>query len=107
MKGFLFFLTLKKNGFQKVRTPLLEIPDRIDLLWPLEFQSDISKIASATKTFKMWSKQPSIVVGVCNRDGFLRVSLATDIQVTQGDPGGISQAKGEEMKPMKASSTGL
>lgn len=71
-KGF-FSSYIKKVAFKR-RTPLLEIPDRIDLLWHLEFQSDSSKIASATKTFKMWSKQPSIVVGVCNRDGFLRVS---------------------------------
>lgn len=102
MKGclFLFPPTLRKL-LSKRRTPLLEIPDRIDLLWHLEFQSDSSKIASATKTFKMWSKQPFPLLLACVTEmashsaGF---TLATDIQVTRRDPGGISQVRWNQWK---------
>lgn len=97
---FFFFLTLRK-WLSKRRTPLLEIPDRIDLLWHLEFQSDSSKIASATKTFIMWSKQPFHCLLACVTEmashsaGF---TLATDIQVTLRDPEGISQVRWNQWK---------
>lgn len=55
MKRYLFSAPyILKLAFKK-DLYLWEIPDRIDLFWHLEFQSDSFKIVSATKTFHMWS----------------------------------------------------
>lgn len=96
-KGTPFFSYIKKVAFKR-HTPVLETPDRIDLVH-LKFQSDSSENYFWNQNLRDVVQAAPPLLLACVTEMASHSAGFSDIQVTLKDPQGISQVGWNQWKP--------